>query len=111
VLREHLPKNVDVHIFDGPAIMYFLKNKVTCHNTFGELKRNVLLPWLISQLTHSDRIDFIWDRYPQDSLKSYTRNERGRSNRRHVGEEIRIPKKMEDFLKNGENKEAVQVSI
>ena len=99
------PNFVDVHIFDGPGVMYSLKGQVTSSNTFGEFKSDVFLPWLSNQLQYCNRVDFVWDRYPIDSLKSYTRNERGRGRRKHVGDNIKIPAKMIDFLKNGENKE------
>ena len=99
------PNFVDAHIFDGPGVMYSLKSQVSSSTTFGELKSNVFLPWLSNQLQHCNRVDFVWDRYPIDSLKAYTRDERGSGRRRHVGENITIPAKMSDFLKNGANKE------
>ena len=100
-----LPKYVDSHVFDGPGVMYSLKNKVCSSNTFGDLRDRIFIPWLKNQLEHCSRLDFIWDRYPPDSLKLYTREERGSGRRRCVGDGIKIPIKMEEFLKNGNNKE------
>ena len=100
-----LPKNVDAHVFDGPGVMYCLKGKVSCKNTFADLRDEVFIPWLQHQLEHCARVDFVWDRYPSDSLKLYTRESRGYGRRRHVGDGIKIPIKMEEFLKNGDNKE------
>ena len=100
-----LPKVVNAHVFDGPGVMYSLKGKVSCKNTFRDLRDQVFLPWLRYQLEHCGRLDFVWDRYPVDSLKLYAREERGCGRRRYVGDDIKIPIKMEEFLKNGDNKE------
>ena len=103
--NSELPKYADVHVIDGPGVMYSLKGKVCCKNTFRDLRDGVFLPWLQQQLEHCGRLDFVWDRYPHDSLKLFTREERGFDRRRYVGDEIRIPNKMDAFLKNGDNKE------
>ena len=79
-----LPKFVDAHIFDGPGVIYTLKGKVDCVNTFGEFKRNIFLHWFLNQLEHCSRLDFIWDRYPAHSLKSYTRQETSCSRKRYA---------------------------
>ena len=105
ISASELPTSVDTHVFDGPGIMYSLKSKVSCCNTFGEFRTNVFLPWLLNQLEHCNRVDFVWDRYPTDSLKSYTREERGNVGRRYVGYNIKLPAKMDSFLKNSTNKE------
>ena len=99
ISASELPTSVDTHVFDGPGTMYSLKSKVSCSNTFGEFRTNVFLPWLLNQLEHCNRVDFVWDRYPTDSLKSSTREERGN------GYNIKLPAKMDSFLKNSTNKE------
>ena len=85
--------------------MYSLKNKVCSSNTFADFRDTIFIPWLEKQLQHFNHLDFIWDQYPADSLKLFAREERGSGRRHCVGDGIKIPIKMEEFLKNGNNKE------
>ena len=61
--------------------MYSLKSKVSCSKTFGEFRTNVFLTWLLNQLEYCNQVDFVWDQYPTDNWKSYTREERGNGRR------------------------------
>ena len=72
--------------------------------TFQEYADIVFAPYVFSQLATAQRVDIVWDRYIQDSLKSTTRQKRGKGIRRHVAPTTVLPKNWMEFLRADENK-------
>lgn len=83
--------------------MHFLKPG-QC-KTFEEYAKTVFLSFLRRELANSTRVDVVWDRYDEDSLKNITRVKRGTGERTRVQPNTRIPKSWETFLKDSANKE------
>ena len=73
-------------------------------NTLQEYADNVFSSYVASQLEAAQRVDLVWDVYIADSLKSSTREKRGKGRRRHVASSTMIPKNWRDFLRVDENK-------
>ncbi len=65
--------------------------------TFNEYSDKMFLSWTKLQLQGSDRIDIVWDRYVQNSLKQSTREKRGRGVRRKVKGQTKLPTNFPDF--------------
>lgn len=93
---------VDVLVLDGAAIICMLKP--TGSMTFNQYAENVFLPYLKSRLKDVMRIDVVWDVYTEDSLKSSTRERRGKGIRRRVTPTTLIPGNWQEFLRVSENK-------
>ena len=55
--------------------------------------------------TTVDRVDIVWDTYKVVSLKSSTREKRGKGIRRRVTSSTAVPKDWQDFLHFDDNKE------
>ena len=72
--------------------------------TFNQYAENVFLPYLKSRLKDVMRIDVVWDVYTEDSLKSSTRERRGKGTRRRVTPTTLIPGNWQEFLRVSENK-------
>ena len=96
------PKNMQVVILDGPAIVNMLK-PVACQ-AFAEYAEKVFLKYLAKQLEAVDRLDIVWDIYVQDSLKSTTRSKCGKGSRRRVQPTTRVPTNWHEFLRVDDNK-------
>ena len=82
-----------VLVFDMSSIIHMVKP--TRANVFGEYTKKHLLPFLESQMnSNTTRIDAVWDRYQETSLKAHTRTKRGESqgHRNRVLTNIPIPK-------------------
>ena len=58
---------------------------------FQEYSQYVFLPYVIIKLRNVRRVDVVWDRYLPNSLKATTQSKRGRSVRRRVMLNTRIP--------------------
>ena len=93
---------VDAKLYDGAAIVQMLHPGA--EKTFQEYADNVFCSYVSSQLATTQRVDLIWDVYIADSLKSSTREKRGKGKRRHVASSTVIPKNWRDFLRVDENK-------
>jgi hypothetical protein len=64
-----------VIILDMPAVIHMVKPQRA--NVFGEYIAKHLLPFMESQMnSYTTRVDAVWDRYPQKSLKNQTRVKR-----------------------------------
>ena len=92
----------DVKLLDGAAVVQMLNPKTA--KTFQEYADIVFAPYVFSQLATAQRVDIVWDRYIQDSLKSTTRQKRGKGIRRHVAPTTVLPKNWMEFLRVDENK-------
>ena len=73
-------------ILDGAAIVQMLNPGTV--KTFGEYAKEVFIPFVLSQYKSATRLDLVWDRYLPGSLKSMTRERRGRGVRRRVGTSV-----------------------
>ena len=58
---------------DGGAVL-----KPRDENTFDEYALNVFLPYIFTQLQRVSRVDFVWDQYHENSLKSHPEAKMGR---------------------------------
>lgn len=92
----------DVIILDGAAVVNFLKPRVS--STFDDYAHKVFLPYVISQLNRANRVDIVWDRYFNNSLKSQTRSKRGKGIRRRVEASSSVPGNWQEFLRIDANK-------
>ena len=93
---------VDAVFLDAAAIIQILSPGTA--KTFQDYANSVFVPYVLSQLQKTRRVDIIWDRYLPDSLKGTTRQKRGRGVRRRVSPNTTIPKNWKDFLRADENK-------
>ena len=96
------PPVIDVVILDGAAIVNMLKPVGA--QTFQEYSTLVFLPYIRSQLRNTTRVDIVWDVYLEDSLKSDTREKRGKGIRRRVAAANKIPGNWQEFLRLADNK-------
>ena len=93
---------VEVIVIDRAAVINMLAPGNA--KTFSDYASQVFLPYIISQLEHSRRVDIVWDDYFPDSLKVETRKKRGEGIRRRVEQSISIPGNWQKFLRVDENK-------
>ncbi len=93
---------VNVKLFDGAAVVQMLRPGLT--KTFQEYADTIFMPYISSQLKSVERVDIVWDVYIQDSLKSTTRQKKGKGVRRRVAPTTTIPHNWKDFLGLDENK-------
>ena len=97
------PQEISAIILDGAAIVQMLKPiGVT---TFEQYAQDIFKQYIISQLDAVDRVGIVWDTYKVDSLKSSTRENRGKGIRRRVTLSTAVPKNWQDFLCVDDNKE------
>ena len=91
VSQNEMP-DVDAKIVDGSVVVNMLQPKAS--STFGDYAADVVLPYLIKLLQPSSRLDVVWDRYIEGSLKSSTREKRGSGSRIIVKSTTPTPKKL-----------------
>lgn len=97
------PRSFHAKVFDGAAIVHALP--VASASTFLEYANKVFIPFLVSQLQSSNRIDVVWDVYLPNSLKEATREKRGKGTRKKVAEQTKLPRDWKGFLQDSSNKE------
>lgn len=73
-------------------------------STFDEYADLVFIPYVLSQLQHSPRVDIVWDVYTPDSPKESTREKRGLGVRRKVAGKTKLPPNWSQFLRDPANK-------
>ncbi|CAG9768430.1 unnamed protein product [Ceutorhynchus assimilis] len=105
--QTQIPSQTDAVIFDGAAVVHFLKPHENVKNIYEyctqQLKPHILT---IAQHLGAKRVDIVWDLYSKLSLKSSTRERRGlRGRQKDLPRKGLIPKKWEEYLKNPQNKE------
>ena len=93
---------VTAKIFDGAVLVNMLLPKAC--KTFSEYSTTIFMPYLHKQLSNSERLDVVWDRYIENSLKGTTRIQRGSGQRMIVGGSTPIPRNWASFLRVDENK-------
>ena len=89
-------------VFDGAAIVNMLAPGKA--KTFQEYSSGVFLPYIFNQAKDVKRIDVVWDRYLDCSLKKATRASRGKGIRRRVLPDTVIPSNWQTFLRCTDNK-------
>jgi hypothetical protein len=107
-----LPLGDKAYVLDAMAILQTLKVLPT---TFGELAMDLLAMIVnIAVFSSSGLVDFVCDRYPQQSIKNLEREKRamGGTNviRIYSGEQ-RVPRQWKKFMASGENKEEIMKFI
>lgn len=104
VQQEHSDPPMRFHsrVLDGAVIVYSLPTSVA--STFDEYADLVFIPYVLSQLQHSPRVDIVWDAYTPDSLKESTREKRGLGVRRKVAGKTKLPPNWSQFLRDPANK-------
>ena len=83
-------------IVDGAAIVQMLKPAAA--KNFAEYVSEIFIPYITSQMRNASRLDIVWDRYIEDSLKGTARAKGGKGVRRRVVAEGVIPGNWQDFL-------------
>lgn len=71
---------------------------------FAEYAAASVILYVSSQFRNASRVDVVWDRYLNDSLKNTARAKRGKGVRRRVVAETAIPRNWHDFLRVDQNK-------
>lgn len=99
--RSEAPDS-DVIILDGAVAINFLQPQGA--KTFDEYARKIFVPYVRAQLQYASRLDVVWDQYRTDSLKSQTREKRGKGIRRRVDGPTNLPGNWQQFLRIDANK-------
>ena len=101
-------KEATVHVVDMAAIIHMVLP--TKASTFAEYVPLHIVPFLKAQITNTvERIDAVWDTYPEQNLKSVTQQRREWGTRTRLEPDgdgrTPIPKKdWQSYLKNEDNK-------
>lgn len=93
---------VEAVFIDGAAAAHMLEPGTV--ETFQAYADNVFVPYIVSQLKYTKRIDIVWDVYQTNSLQVMTRQRRGKGFQRKVEPCTLIPKNLKDFLSVEETK-------
>ena len=88
-----------VHVIDGMAFFHSLTD---IPDTFGELEKKVL-----HTLPQRAPVRFITDTYKPDSIKSFDRDRRGRTNDSFLLKGPAMPSNWKTFLASGTNKKTL----
>ena len=95
--------SIDAVVLDGAAIVNMLPSG-KC-KTFKEYAETVFLPYVVNYRAQNvKRIDLVWDRYLENSLKQGTREARGTGTRRRVCDNAAISLNWKSFLRLNDNK-------
>ena len=89
-------------ILDGAVLVQMLRPDNA--RTFYDYRLNVFVPYLLSVLSKTERVDVVFDVYLEHSLKVLTREKRGVGTRTHVDGHAKIPTTWQEFLRVDENK-------
>lgn len=106
-LVDHIPPQSCI-VIDAMALFQMMKD---IPNTFEELSLNILKNIVtIASKFGSTRIDFVCDRYPEQSIKGSERAKRGSSGSTTIkvfGRSQKVPRQWKKFLSSGSNKEEI----
>ncbi len=104
--HSNLPIQATVLVVDMAAVVHMVNP--TRAVTFAEYVPVHIVPFLKAQVTATvERIDLVWDTYPDENLKSLTQQRRGSGPRTRISIDgsTPIPKgDWQSYLKNAENK-------
>ena len=78
--------------------------KPTMGRSFQDYAIHTFVPYICNLLREVQRIDIVWDRYFENSLKNCTRNNRGAGVRRKVTGNSLLSENWKTFLRCSENK-------
>ena len=93
---------VESVVVDGAVAVQMLKPGTA--RTFQEYIDTVFKPYVLKQLEHVKRVDIVWNVYREDSLKTGTREKRGKGTCRRVLPTTAIPGDWSSFLHMDQNK-------
>lgn len=93
---------VTAKLVDGAVLVNMIRPGTS--RTFGEYA-DVFSNYVQKELSSTLRVDVVWDRYLDDSLKNCTRLNRGEGTRTRVSATTKIPKGWPNFLRISKNKE------
>ncbi|CAG9823956.1 unnamed protein product [Phaedon cochleariae] len=96
---------VQAKILDGAVIEHMLKPGTSV--TFGDYISNIFLNYVRKESATVNRLDLVFDRYLENSLKNGTRQKRGEGSRIRVTLSTKVPKGWENFLRHADNKTAL----
>ena len=96
------PSAYDSAVLDGGVVVHMLTAKSVCTLILMNMQIKFFVPYLISQLQSSSRVDVVWDTYKADSPKESTREKRGKGLQRKVSRKTEIPSNWMDFLHDQE---------
>ena len=103
MVPDHDPV-ADAEVLDGAAIVHLLPSKDVRTN-FNDYEEHVFMPYIRRRLHKVKRLDVVWDRYIEKSLKQGMRESRGSGERRRVTKTTPLPTNWSSFLKVDINKE------
>ena len=103
VPQSQMPRNVDVIIIDGAAVVKMVKPDT--ERTFSEYAADSFIPYIRAQLSHVTRLEIVWDDYLKNSLKATTRGKRGTGVRQRVAADNKLPRNWQEFLRVDQNKQ------
>ena len=93
---------MDVAILDGAVVVNFLQPAAA--KTFEEYALIIFIPFINNQVQHVSRVDIVWDKYIQNSLKTQARKKHGKGIRRRVSASTNVPRNWQQFLREEGNK-------
>eukprot|EP00794_Sanderia_malayensis_P001931 gene1931-2195_t len=96
------PENFHTRFIDGAGFIHNVLPKNTA--TFDEYHTQQVQACIIQSLETCTRLDIVWERYLEKSLKDVPRESRGAGIRRKVSESAKIPGNFRDFLSLSDNK-------
>ena len=96
------PSSYDCKIFDGAAVVHALPTTIV--TTFNSYAEEIFIPFIVSQLQSTKRVDIVWDKYKENSIKDTTREKRGKGQRRKMTEDTKIAANWRGFLQDNSNK-------
>ena len=97
-----MPTGINTIIIDAAATVNMIKPGV--ERTFAGYAGKSVLSFIEAQLRHADRVDIVWDKYIENSLKATTRSHRGTGVRRRVTPTNQLPRNWSSFLRQDSNK-------
>ena len=103
VPQSQMPRNLDVIIIDGAAVVSMVKPGT--ERTLSEYAADSFIPYIRAQLSHVTRLDIVWDEYLKNSLKATTRGKRGIGVRQRVAADRKLPRNWQEFLRVDQNKQ------
>ena len=96
-------------VLDGAVLIQMLRPRNAV--TLGEYYMEEFVPYILSWFEWNTRVDIVWDVYSSTSLKSGTREQRGRGARRKVTFLTKVPGNWAAFLRVDLNKQELFVEI
>ena len=92
---------VDLKAIDGAAAVHIFTPTTAC-KTFQDYADKVFLLFVRKEIENVKRLDIVWNRYVENSLKDDSRESRGQGKR--VVSTSSIPSNWHSFLRSNENK-------